>query len=248
VRQSSDALKVSLIVLTLVVLIGAVIAVAVHSELKQGRNPGEASTPYAAAPLSDELETKKPTKWKIGEFKDEFDRPTGNKYVSRVQVFVGSYDNSSTIGGVLYVHLIFNSNGNVTIIMRENGLDTANVKGRYAGKNYIIKVLAGASNVIQYKAEVHGRALVVYGQQPDPRVPVGGLPLTRLLVSARDDVKVHISNPDRLVETYRFDIKQDDLHGLAEALDKIGVCTSPFCQKQSEEISEQLLERAFPHS
>lgn len=56
-RQSSDALKVSLIVLTLVVLIGSVIAVAVRSEPVAGYYPGEAPSQHGdAAPAQNETD------------------------------------------------------------------------------------------------------------------------------------------------------------------------------------------------
>ena len=76
------------------------------------------------------------TTWELGEFVDEFNRPTGNKYVSTT--VSGTFSNSATTNSDLYASVQVTSS-DIAIMLWEYG--SYLVKGTYDTNNYSITVL-----------------------------------------------------------------------------------------------------------
>jgi hypothetical protein len=77
------------------------------------------------------------TSWKIGEFVDEFKKPTGDKYVS-VDVYNGIFSNSATTNSKLYA-VVQVTKEDIGIMLWEYGSNL--VKGIYDYNEYSITIL-----------------------------------------------------------------------------------------------------------
>lgn len=75
--------------------------------------------------------------WKMGEFVDEFEHPTGNKHLTAM-VYDGKFSNSATTNSSLYAAVQVTSN-NVAIMLWEYGSNL--VKGTFDRNDYSITVL-----------------------------------------------------------------------------------------------------------
>ena len=144
--------------------------------------------------------------WIIGEYTDEFEQPTGKKYI--VVDSNGTFSNSATTDSDLYAALQIDQT-EIRIMLWEYGRNL--VKGIYDYETYSVTILDEAGTKHSYTG-------IIYQGSTRITIPSTNRSALFSLLENNDSLKIYLKTSKYSISTYLFTI---DTRGFAEAYDKI---------------------------
>lgn len=132
--------------------------------------------------------------WEIGEYVDEFDRPTGKKYI--IVDAVGTFSNSATTNSKLNAALQIDKD-NIGIMLWEYG--SYLVKGIYDSENYSITVLNENGTKHYFTGTIYEGGTRIYFDDDDRNKVVD-------LLRSNDILQIYIKYTKYSTSTYLFSV------------------------------------------
>lgn len=132
--------------------------------------------------------------WEIGEYTDEFDRPTGKKYIS-IEVD-GTFSNSATTDSKLIAILQIDRD-NIGIMLFEYGSHI--VKGIFDYEDYSITILDDNGQKHYFTGTIYEGGTRVYFEDSDRTKIIN-------LLNSNDDVKIYVKSTKYSISTYLFTV------------------------------------------
>ena len=132
--------------------------------------------------------------WEIGEYVDEFDMPTGKKYMGIESI--GVFSNSATTDSTLKAFLQIDSN-NIGIMLWEYGRNI--VKGIYDSEDYSITILDENNTKHYFTGTIYKGGTRVYFKDSDRNAVLN-------LLRNNNELKIYLKTSKYTTSTYLFTI------------------------------------------
>ena len=135
------------------------------------------------------------SKWKVGEYTDEFKQPTGKKYMS-VDSY-GTFSNSATTNSTLYAILQIDKD-NIGIMMWEYG--NYLLKGTFDYENYDITILDEKGTKYYFDGIIYKSGTRVYFDDSDREAVLQ-------LLRNNNTLKIYLKSTKYSISTYLFTVE-----------------------------------------
>lgn len=132
--------------------------------------------------------------WEVGNYTDEFNQPTGKKYIG-VECY-GTFSNSATTDSELYAYVQIDTN-NIGIMLWDYGSQL--VKGVFDYENYNITILSESGTKYYYTGTIYEGGTRIYFKSEDRSEILG-------LFRNNDSVKIYLKSTKYSVSTYLFEV------------------------------------------
>ena len=136
------------------------------------------------------------TTWEIGEFVDEFNKPTGEKYLSTT-VTTGSFSNSATTNSKLTA-IVQVTSDSVAIMLWEYSSQL--VKGTFDTNEYSITVLDSSGTKHYFDGVMYKGNTRIYLSNSDEAAFLS-------LLKKSGTISIYLKNSKYTVSTYLFDVE-----------------------------------------
>ena len=130
--------------------------------------------------------------WETGEYTDEFDTPTGNKYMGAD--CYGTFSNSATTNSDLYAYVQIDKN-NIGIMLFEYNRNL--VKGTFDYENYDITILDEQGYKHYYTGVLYKSSTRIYFYNEDEAEIIS-------LLKNNDTLKIYLKSTKYSISTYLF--------------------------------------------
>ena len=144
--------------------------------------------------------------WEIGEYTDEFNQPTGKKYM--VVDTYGTFSNSATTNSTLLAALQIDQD-NIGVMMWEYGRNL--LKGTFDYENYDITILDEGGAKHYFTGTIYKSGTRVYFKDSDRNTVLN-------LLRANNELKIYLKSTKYSISTYLFTV---DTKGFTEAYNQI---------------------------
>ena len=144
--------------------------------------------------------------WKIGEYTDEFNQPTGKKYI--VVDSYGKFSNSATTDSNLLAAVQIDKD-NIGIMLWEYGRNL--VKGIFDYENYQITILDEEGTKHSFTGTIYEGGTRVYFRSNDRNAVLS-------LFQSNDSLQIYLKSTKYSISTYLFAV---DMNGFLDAYDLV---------------------------
>ena len=145
--------------------------------------------------------------WDIGEYKDEFGLPTGEKHMTAVDLY-GTFSNSATTNSKLYAALQIDMS-DIGIMLWEYGSNL--VKSTFDYESYTITILDSNGTKHSFTGTIYKGSTRVYFSSSDREKVLN-------LLRTNDTLKIYLKSSKYSISTYLFEI---DTKGFSYAYNQI---------------------------
>ena len=146
------------------------------------------------------------SKWELGEYEDEFDRPTGKKYI--IADAYGTFSNSATTDSTLYAALQIDEE-NIGIMLLEYG--NLLLKGTFDYENYNITILDDNDTKHYFTGTIYKSGARIYFDDDDRAEIIS-------LLRNNDTIMIYLKSTKYSISTYLFTIETAGFDSMYKAI------------------------------